>query len=89
MLLFFSIYSFAETCLKDVKRMEPIDGLSRINKVCLSLCFCVNFFFQSFCISVEISSFITVRCGSRTAGNLYAVFAEFPMEFVYRYITVG
>lgn len=22
-----------ETCLKDVKRMEPIDGLSRINKV--------------------------------------------------------
>lgn len=27
----------AETCLKDVKRMEPIDGLSRINKVSPSL----------------------------------------------------
>ncbi|GJN11688.1 hypothetical protein PR202_ga29898 [Eleusine coracana subsp. coracana] len=29
---FLCINSFAETCLKDVKRMEPIDGLSRINK---------------------------------------------------------
>lgn len=25
----------AETCLSDIKRMEPIDGLSRINKVSL------------------------------------------------------
>jgi len=35
--------SLAETCLKDVKRMEPIDGLSRINKVCPSLCFWCEF----------------------------------------------
>ncbi len=29
-----SVYG-AETCLSDVKRMEPIDGLNRINKVYL------------------------------------------------------
>lgn len=28
-----NLKSVVETCLKDVKRMEPIDGLSRINKV--------------------------------------------------------
>lgn len=36
---FLDIYllnSYAETCLLDVKKMEPIDGLSRITKVTFS-----------------------------------------------------
>lgn len=89
MLLVFSIfYSVTETCLKDVKRMEPIDGLSRINKVSFSLTFSVNCVFQCFSISVETSLLIIVVYHSRTVGNLYAAFAEFLMEFVYRYLTV-
>jgi len=82
-------YSVTETCLKDVKRMEPIDGLSRINKVSLSLPFGVNCLLQSFSISVETSLLIIVVCHSRTVGNLYAASAEFRMEYVYRYFTVG
>jgi hypothetical protein len=30
---FLNLKLVSETCLKDVKRMEPIDGLSKINKV--------------------------------------------------------
>lgn len=30
---FLNLELVAKTCLKDVKRMEPIDGLSKINKV--------------------------------------------------------
>lgn len=29
------LYHDSETCLSDIKKMEPIDGLSRINKVLL------------------------------------------------------
>jgi hypothetical protein len=66
--------------------MEPIDGLSRINKVFLLTFFLgFIFLFQSFSVSVEILSFNHLSCLFRTAGNFYATFAEFLMELVYRY----
>ena len=32
-----------ETCLSDVKKMEPIDGVNKISKVCGHFSFCVSF----------------------------------------------
>lgn len=29
----FNVFFFLETCLSDIKKMEPIDGLNRISKV--------------------------------------------------------
>lgn len=34
---FYHVFSALETCLSDVKKMEPIDGISRINKASLLL----------------------------------------------------
>lgn len=33
----------SETCLVDVKKMEPIDGLNRINKVCAVVWFIIYY----------------------------------------------
>lgn len=31
----------SETCLVDVRKMEPVDGLNRVNKVCVYVCFII------------------------------------------------
>lgn len=76
----------AETCLVDVKRMEPIDGLSRINKV--RPFFLLLLIFTGFRDSgYACISFSFLNKMDRIDGNFYVAFVGLHMEHAFRLVT--
>ena len=85
-LLFDHCKHLAETCLADIKKMEPIDGISRINKVFVFVCTCLLLIMPDSmdgCIALSLLTFLNFF-SSRIGGSFYVVSVVFHMEHASR-----